>query len=62
MDTSTMFALYFASIASIARYHPASGTRSHKKPTLNELAAEAAVMVQLTEEITCLGQQSQQQD
>lgn len=49
MDPKTMFAIYFASLAGIARHHPGAGKGTHKVPNLIDLAQEASKMVTMTE-------------
>ena len=51
MDDQAMFAVYFAAIVSMGRHHPGAGTRGHERPSLTECRAEAAIMVDLTNEV-----------
>jgi hypothetical protein len=46
-EDKLIFAMYYASIVSVARYHP--GNRKEDEiPDLDELATEALVMVRIT--------------
>lgn len=50
MDQLSVFAIYYASLASM-QFHPGAGTRGHTPLTLEQCAEKACEMVAITRDI-----------